>query len=176
MFVKRALTISQIQVQLEILYYPNIRDMIQKLSIYSIVLVAGDDDELQFLDTLSYLREELILLEKWEMQVLFPKLLSRYTSGRENLDEDNHVSIQTAYKFVRVKRARVFKLTQNLRVMCNDFVADFQWSETKRKCCEGLFAFYESILHYMNFEELTISPEIYKLLNQDLNNKVSDGY
>ena len=167
MFVKKELTLSQIQVQLETLYYPKMREMIQQLSIYSLVLAAGNDDELHFLDTLSHLREELILLEKWEMQVLFPKLLLDQGKSQNNSDEVKQVSIQTAHKFVRVKRAKVLKLTHSLRKLCNEFVADFYWSETKRKSCEGLFAFYGTILQYMNFEELTVSPEIRKFSKQE---------
>lgn len=166
MFSKRELTISQIQVQLETLYYPKVRDMIQQLSIYSMVLAAGNEDELQFLDTLSHLREELILLEKWEMQVLFPKLLLDHESDNMQLNDGKQVSIQTAHKFVNVKRKKILKLTHHLKHLCNDFVADFHWPETKRKSCEGLFLFYESLLQYMNFEELTVSPAIRRISNQ----------
>lgn len=163
MFVKRDLTLSQIHVQLETLYYPKIRDMIQQLSVYSMILAAGNDDEIHFLDVLSHLREELIQLEKWELQVLFPKLLDTHKDMDEFSQAKFLKSIGTAWKFVQVKRNKVFKLTQELREMCNEFVAISKWSENKRKSCEGLFAFYESILQYMNFEELTVLPEIQKL-------------
>ena len=158
MFEKKKLTLLQAKIMLETIYYPRLLDHLRELSIQAMVLAAGDESELYFLDTLGELQTELNLLQRLDLDVFLTRAI--HIESTISHKKWKWESIKISLDRVAKKRKKILRLTGELNKICNDFVVKRDWAESKRLTCKSLFEFYQSLLTFMNFHELSVLPVI----------------
>jgi hypothetical protein len=163
MFFRKNLTLEQAVVQLEIIFYPQLESAIRQLSIDAMVLAAGDDKELLFLDILSELQSELTMLQQMDLNVFLPKLIA-LSIHAEKLTEEENCQLMNSFDRVSAKRRKVINQTMQLKSLCNNFMSNSNWTESKLKSCNSLFLFYKYLIEFNNFQELTLAPLIFNQL------------
>ena len=158
MFEKKKLTLLQAKIMLETIYYPKLSDHLRELSIQAMVLAAGDGSELYFLDTLGELQTEMNLLQRLDVDVFLTRaiLIESTIPNRKWKLESIKISIDRVAK----KRNKILRLTSELNKLCNDFVVKRDWVDSKRLTCKSLFEFYQSLLTFLNFHQLSVLPVI----------------
>jgi hypothetical protein len=169
MFIKKNLTLVQAMVQLETIFYPRLERAIRKLSVDVLVLAAGDKRELQFLDILSELQSEFIMLQQLDLNVFLPKLIS--VSEGSECCSDNSGNLLNSMERVSAKRKKIVNQTLELNQLCNNFMSERHWTETKLNSCKSLFRFYKHLIEYINFQELTVVQAIHKHLVSPISSK-----
>lgn len=172
MFEKKKLTLPQAKVQLETIYYPQLTDGIRDLSIDALVLAARDKSELMFLDVLGELQSEILMLQPMDLQFFFNKIIKIQNNGK--LSKEDKSMLLIAMDRVASKRNKIVKLTLELKRLSNNFMAKRNWSQSKLKSCKSLFQFYQKLIEFVNFQELTVVPIIMELFVFQLNKEGVD--
>ena len=160
------MTLEQAVVQLETIFYPQLESAIRHLSVNAMVLAAGNDRELLFLDILSELQSELIMLQKMDLNVFLPKLKS--SSLHNEMTEDENKQLLNSFDRVSAKRRKVINQTLELKCLCNNFMSNSNWTESKLNSCKSLFLFYKYLIEFNNFQELTLVPLIFNQLGNSI--------
>lgn len=97
-------------------------------------------------------------------QVLFP-LIEQIISGHKSEHK-----IQS-FDILRVHHDRCISNISELRLLCNNYVTNTQWSNSKRKVCLNLYHLEQTLLAYINFMENSIFPLLIPFTDNELISK-----
>jgi iron-sulfur cluster repair protein YtfE (RIC family) len=111
----------------------------------------GDEEQNQGLfSILTFkLKSDLDSLLRMVDQVLFP-LIEQIISGHKSEHK-----IQS-FDILRVHHDRCISNISELRLLCNNYMTNTQWSNSKRKVCLNLYHLEQTLLAYINFMENSI--------------------
>jgi iron-sulfur cluster repair protein YtfE (RIC family) len=115
----------------------NLGDEEQNQELFSIITVKLKSD----VDTVLRLVDQLLF-------PLIEQIIGEIT---------NEHHIQSFYMLRMYHQRCVLKISE-FRMLCNNYVTNANWSNSKRKVCMNLFQLEQSLLAYINFMENNIFP------------------
>ena len=126
----------------------------------------GDEEQNQGLfSILTFkLKSDLDSLLRMVDQVLFP-LIEQIISGHKSEHK-----IQS-FDILRVHHDRCISNISELRLLCNNYMTNTQWSNSKRKVCLNLYHLEQTLLAYINFMENSIFPLLIPFTDNELISK-----
>lgn len=113
----------------------------------------GDEEQNQELFSIITvkLKSDIDTVLRLVDQLLFP-VIEQIIGGITNEHQ-----IQS-FDMLRMYHQRCVLKISELRSLCNYYVANAKWSNSKRKVCMNLFQLEHSLLSYINFMENSIFP------------------
>jgi iron-sulfur cluster repair protein YtfE (RIC family) len=130
---------------------PNLKN--QLITLYENSNNLGDEEQNQELFSIITvkLKSDVDTVLRLVDQLLFP-VIEQIIGGITNEHQ-----IQSFYMLRMYHQRCVLKISE-LRMLCNNYVTNANWSNSKRKVCMNLFQLEQSLLAYINFMENNIFP------------------